>query len=149
MYDVNLYEIVVSPLSEEEGGGFVAQMPDLPGLLADGETAAEAAEDAQKAALEWLDAYEKMGREIPAPGSAMQMALAKRKKEMDLLVKLRDALRERDEDFSALSDRLDTIEQDVQFLIEMVEGARASERFTVLTKEVHPRQRDLFTRALT
>ena len=79
----------------------------------------------------------------------MQMALAKRKKEMDLLVKLRDALRERDEDFSALSDRLDTIEQDVQFLIEMVEGARASERFTVLTKEVHPRQRDLFTRALT
>ena len=52
MYDVNLYEIVVSPLSEEEGGGFVAQMPDLPGLLADGETAAEAAEDAQKAALE-------------------------------------------------------------------------------------------------
>jgi hypothetical protein len=36
------YNVVVEPLSKEDGGGFVATVPDLPGCMSDGETEAEA-----------------------------------------------------------------------------------------------------------
>lgn len=32
------YPIEVRPLAEEDGGGFLATFPDLPGCMADGET---------------------------------------------------------------------------------------------------------------
>jgi antitoxin HicB len=36
------YPVVVEPLPEEEGGGFAAIVPDLPGCMSDGETPEEA-----------------------------------------------------------------------------------------------------------
>lgn len=33
---------VIEPLSEEDGGGFLATVPELPGCMSDGETRAEA-----------------------------------------------------------------------------------------------------------
>ena len=36
------YPVIVSPLSEEDGGGFLATVPDLPGCMSDGETPEEA-----------------------------------------------------------------------------------------------------------
>ncbi|MGH1356548.1 MAG: type II toxin-antitoxin system HicB family antitoxin [Thalassovita sp.] len=32
------YPIVLVPLCEEDGGGFAAYVPDLPGCMSDGET---------------------------------------------------------------------------------------------------------------
>ena len=36
------YPVIVSPLSEADGGGFAATVPDLPGCMSDGETPEEA-----------------------------------------------------------------------------------------------------------
>jgi predicted RNase H-like HicB family nuclease len=33
------YPVIIEPLPEDEGGGFVALVPDLPGCMSDGETA--------------------------------------------------------------------------------------------------------------
>lgn len=32
------YPIVIEPLSQEDGGGYVATVPDLPGCMSGGET---------------------------------------------------------------------------------------------------------------
>jgi predicted RNase H-like HicB family nuclease len=36
------YPVIVEPLPEADGGGFVALVPDLPGCMSDDETAEEA-----------------------------------------------------------------------------------------------------------
>ena len=61
------YSHVVSPLSADDGGGFVFTMPDLPGLLADGNTADEAVADGREAFQSVVSAWADMGRELPAP----------------------------------------------------------------------------------
>lgn len=61
------YAVLIEPLSEDEGGGFLATVPDLPGCMSDGETRAEAAANADDAIAEWLDAAAALGRAIPAP----------------------------------------------------------------------------------
>lgn len=45
----NDFSIEIRPLSAEEGGGFLATFPDLPGCMADGETPEEAIADARGA----------------------------------------------------------------------------------------------------
>lgn len=64
---VHMYQIVIDPLNEEDGGGFVATVPDLPGCMADGETVAEAAAEARDAMLSYLEALEEEGKDFPAP----------------------------------------------------------------------------------
>lgn len=61
------YSHVVSPLSAEDGGGFVFTMPDLPGLLADGSTADEAVADGREAFLSVVSAWADLGRPLPEP----------------------------------------------------------------------------------
>jgi predicted RNase H-like HicB family nuclease len=68
------YPVIVSPLSEDDGGGFLATVPDLPGCMSDGETPAEAIENVQDAIEEWLDLARKMGREIPVPSQVSAIA---------------------------------------------------------------------------
>jgi len=43
------YAIVIEPLSEEEGGGFLATVPDLHGGMSDAETGREAARNVEDA----------------------------------------------------------------------------------------------------
>jgi antitoxin HicB len=64
------YEIRVTPLSQEDGGGYMAMVPDLDGCVSDGETPQEAVANAMDAIAQWLQAHREMGRDIPAPGSA-------------------------------------------------------------------------------
>lgn len=64
------YAVLVRPLSEADGGGFEATVPDLPGCMSDGETMNEAIENVQDAIVSWLEAAEAMGRAAPKPGSA-------------------------------------------------------------------------------
>lgn len=37
-----IYPIMIAPLSAEDGGGFLATVPDLPGCMTDGDTPEEA-----------------------------------------------------------------------------------------------------------
>jgi len=61
------YTHVISPLSSEEGGGFLISFPDLPGCISDGETIEEAIHNGRDAFLAWISAQADMGREIPRP----------------------------------------------------------------------------------
>jgi predicted RNase H-like HicB family nuclease len=69
-----MYPVLISPLSEEDGGGFLATVPDLPGCMSDGETPVEAIENVQDAIEEWLDLARKLDRDIPAPSDVTQVA---------------------------------------------------------------------------
>jgi antitoxin HicB len=61
------YEIRVKPLLPDEGGGFLAWVPDLPGCASDGSTPTEAIENATRAIDEWIDEAVRLDRAIPAP----------------------------------------------------------------------------------
>jgi antitoxin HicB len=68
------YPVIVSPLSENDGGGFLATVPDLPGCLSDGETPEEAIVNVQDAILAWIEAAHDLGRDIPTPSKVAQIA---------------------------------------------------------------------------
>ena len=61
------YRIEVRPLTPKEGRGFLAWVPDLPGCMSDGETVAEAMQNARQAILEWIEETERLGQPIPEP----------------------------------------------------------------------------------
>ncbi|MGN6849475.1 MAG: type II toxin-antitoxin system HicB family antitoxin [Sphingomicrobium sp.] len=61
------YKIVIEPLSEADGGGFLATVPELPGCMSDGETRAEALTNVEDAIATWIHAAREMGRPIPEP----------------------------------------------------------------------------------
>ena len=61
------YAHIISPLSAEEGGGYLITFPDLPGCVSDGETEAEAVENGRDAFIAVVSALADMGRDIPAP----------------------------------------------------------------------------------
>ncbi len=61
------YTVTVTPLSEDDGGGFLATIPDLPGCMGDGETEMEAILDVRSAALCWIEGALADGEDIPAP----------------------------------------------------------------------------------
>ncbi|KGD85869.1 MULTISPECIES: type II toxin-antitoxin system HicB family antitoxin [Rhizobium/Agrobacterium group] len=61
------YAVLVSPLSPEDGGGFLATVPDLPGCMSDGETPQEAISNVQDAIESWIEAAHDMGWDIPPP----------------------------------------------------------------------------------
>ena len=63
------YPLEIRPLTAEEGGGFLATFPDLPGCMADGETPEEAIADARGEFECWMDAHIADGRPLPSPGT--------------------------------------------------------------------------------
>lgn len=64
------YEVSIRPLSDEDGGGFVARVPDLPGCMSDGETPQEALANAYDAIGCWMEAAAEMGFAVPEPRRA-------------------------------------------------------------------------------
>lgn len=64
------YAVLVRPLSDEEGGGYLALVPDLPGCASDGETMQEAINNVDGAIESWIEAAKELGREIPDPGAS-------------------------------------------------------------------------------
>ncbi|MGE0774614.1 MAG: type II toxin-antitoxin system HicB family antitoxin [Sphingomonadaceae bacterium] len=68
----NDYAIMVEPLSEADGGGWLASVPALPGCMGDGETPEEALADAEAAITEWIEAAGQAGRAVPGPASLGQ-----------------------------------------------------------------------------
>lgn len=66
------YAVVVEPMSAEDGGGWLASVPALPGCFGDGETRADAMKDALDAIEEWKDAARALGRDVPGPAALGQ-----------------------------------------------------------------------------
>ena len=63
------YAIRIEPLPQDEGGGFLVTVPDLPGCVADGETIDAAIAEAQDAFQAWTTAERQDKGELPAPKS--------------------------------------------------------------------------------
>ena len=70
------YAHIISPLSDEDGGGYLITFPDLPGCMSDGETEAEAVENGRDAFIAVVSALAHMGRDIPAPSFSPEDAAA-------------------------------------------------------------------------
>lgn len=64
------YPCTTAPIPPEEGGGFVAYFPDIPGCLGVGETPEEAIADGRLALFACIDALKAADRLPPEPGSA-------------------------------------------------------------------------------
>jgi antitoxin HicB len=69
MSDPKRYRVELRPLTEEDGGGWLATFPDLPGCMGDGESPAAAIEDGYQAARAWLRVAEESGDRFPEPGA--------------------------------------------------------------------------------
>lgn len=62
------YPCTIRHLSNEEGGGYLIEFPDLPGCMSDGETMEDAIKNGQDAVHAWIETAKELGRSIPAPG---------------------------------------------------------------------------------
>ncbi len=66
-YPFEAYTHMISPLSKEDGGGFLVTFPDLPGCMADGENENEALKNAHDAFQAWVSARVDAHKAIPEP----------------------------------------------------------------------------------
>jgi antitoxin HicB len=67
------HAVLIEPLSENDSGGFLATVPDLPGM-SDGETREAAARNIEDAIACWLEEAKALGRDIPQPKPALRSA---------------------------------------------------------------------------
>jgi predicted RNase H-like HicB family nuclease len=68
------YAALIEPLPDEEGGGFLATVPDLPGCMSDGETREEAARNIEDAIACWIEEARAIGRAVPVPRGVLRVA---------------------------------------------------------------------------
>jgi len=61
------YQVLIEPLAEEDGSGFVASVPDLPGCMSDGASPEEALARVQDAIAAWIEAARELGHPVPSP----------------------------------------------------------------------------------
>ena len=61
------YPVLIEPLSDEDGGGYFATVPDLPGCMSDGATREAAARNVGAAIAAWIEAARRLGRAVPPP----------------------------------------------------------------------------------
>lgn len=66
------YEVVIYWSEPDEA--FIAEMPELPGCIADGETPQEALEQIQIIGQEWIETARELGRPIPEPKGRLMSA---------------------------------------------------------------------------
>ena len=66
------YEIVIFWSTEDNA--FVAEVPELPGCMADGRTYQEALSNAQQIIQEWIETAKEIGRAIPQPKGRLAYA---------------------------------------------------------------------------
>ena len=59
------YEVIL--YWSEEDQAFIAEVPELPGCMADGTSYQEALSNVEVIAKEWIETAREMGRKIPEP----------------------------------------------------------------------------------
>lgn len=66
------YEIIIYWSDEDQA--FIAEVPELPGCAADGETYEDALTNVQTIMDEWIETARDLGREIPEPKGRLVFA---------------------------------------------------------------------------
>ena len=66
------YEVVL--WWSEEDRAYIAEVPELPGCMADGTSYEEALKNVQIIISEWMETAKKLGREIPKPKGKLTYA---------------------------------------------------------------------------
>ena len=66
------YEIILYWSDEDKA--FVAEVPELPGCMADGATYSEAVSNVEVIIDEWIETAKDLGREIPEPKGKLMFA---------------------------------------------------------------------------
>ena len=66
------YELIL--FWSEEDQAFIAEVPELPGCMADGASYTEAVANAEKVIQEWIQTAQEMGRPIPTPRGRLRFA---------------------------------------------------------------------------
>ncbi len=66
------YEVIIYWSQEDQA--FIAEVPELPGCAADGETYRDALANAEIVVREWLETARELGRPIPAPKGRLVFA---------------------------------------------------------------------------
>jgi predicted RNase H-like HicB family nuclease len=68
----NKYEILI--YWSQEDGAFVAEVPELPGCMADGQTYGEALANVEVIIREWIETASELNRPIPQPKGRLMYA---------------------------------------------------------------------------
>ena len=66
------YEVIIFWSSEDQA--FIAEVPELPGCAADGQTHQEALANAENVTREWIETAKELGRPIPEPKGRLVFA---------------------------------------------------------------------------
>jgi len=66
------YEVII--YWSEEDQAFLAEVPELPGCMADGPTYAEAVSNVEVVIGEWIETARRLGRTIPEPKGRLLFA---------------------------------------------------------------------------
>ena len=66
------YEIII--FWSDEDNAYVAEVPELPGCMADGNTYQEALSNAERVIEEWIETALALGRPIPRPRGRLAYA---------------------------------------------------------------------------
>ena len=69
---MNKYEVII--YWSEEDQLYIAEVPELPGCMADGKTYSEALKNVEIIVLEWIETAKQLGREIPKPKGRLLFA---------------------------------------------------------------------------
>ena len=66
------YEVIIYWSNEDHA--FIAEVPELPGCAADGETYQEAVANVETVIQEWIETARELGRSIPEPRGRLMYA---------------------------------------------------------------------------
>ena len=69
---MNKYEVIL--FWSEEDCAYIAEVPELAGCTADGETMADALKNVEVIISEWIETAKMLGREIPTPKGRLRYA---------------------------------------------------------------------------
>ena len=66
------YEVIIYWSNEDNA--YIAEVPELPGCMADGDTYEEALKNVQIIIDEWIETAKSIGRDIPSPRGKLMYA---------------------------------------------------------------------------
>jgi len=70
--ELNKYEVII--YWSKDDNSFIAEVPELPGCMADGNSYADAIENVQTIMSEWIETAKSLGRPIPDPKGKLMYA---------------------------------------------------------------------------
>jgi predicted RNase H-like HicB family nuclease len=71
---MNMYRYEIILYWSAEDAAFIAEVPELPGCMAHGDTQDEALHQAQEAMAAWIEVAQEIGRAIPEPRGRLMYA---------------------------------------------------------------------------